>query len=148
MLFEPSRINNLQAIMRNFIDFFALSAVRFCLYTKVMPNQILNNPKLQMRIVLNQCYLCEQKLNFNLRQNIQQYFYSTFDLLKYICFKVFSTLVNHYQPKQHFQFLRLTRKYLRLMNFINGIRNNQVTYFGQLNILIEQQISKFFNVKL
>ncbi|RNA36384.1 telomerase reverse transcriptase [Brachionus plicatilis] len=42
MVIDPET-NSLQGILRNFADFFALSAIRFCVLYKFMPSQLINN---------------------------------------------------------------------------------------------------------
>ncbi len=143
-----SRVNHLQAILRNFVDMFALSAVRFCLYIKVMPNQILTNINKQMKIVINQCHLCNHKIDSKLRDILLHYFYSVFDLFKYLCLKAYFILLKHFRGNNNFHFLKIVTSRLRRMNFENNIRVNKSAYLAQIDIMIDQQIIKFLNVDI
>ena len=142
-------VNNLQAILRNFVDFFALSAVRFSLYTKVMPPELLADDKLRIKIVMNLCHFCNKKIGSQLKNEVHQYFYSTFDLFKYMCLRTYSKLLGKYKVVGNFKFLKLVDNYLSHMDLERCLlRSNQKVYAKQINQMIDQQVVKFLVCKV
>ena len=147
------RVNRIQAVIRNLIDIFALSAIRFQLLFKInaMPNEIMNDIRLQIKIILNQCYLGNHKIKSSLRDLIYDSFTSSFLLLKFICLSVF-TKVFHFNDccnKKLSKLCAVLEKILSKLNFIKCIRLYDSSFIiFQLNVLIDQQLEKFKRCKL
>lgn len=142
-----SETNSLQGILRNFADFFALSAIRFCVLHKFMPSQLKNNTKLQIRIILNVCYWLNNKIYSRLKKNIQVYFYSSFSLIKFFCLRIFVLIFLKFKFNKFNNLIKLINIHLKKLNFIRCIKLNADVYFLQLCQLIDQQIFKFFSSK-
>jgi hypothetical protein len=143
-----TRINHLPAILRNLVDMFALSAVRFSLYANVMPQQLASNSRLQFKIVLNQCHLCNQKIDAKLRHSLLVYFYSVFELFKYLCLRAYSRLLGRSRGGGKLAFVKIVNKHLRRMSCENNLKMNGAVYRKQIDDMIEQQALKFFNVEI
>ena len=139
--------NSLQGILRNFADLFALSAIRFCILYKFMPSQLINNTKLQIKIILNLCYWLNNKIGSKLKHSIQAFFYSSFSLFKFICLRIYVLIFLKFNLNKFNKLIRLINVHLKKLNFIRCIKLNSDLYFIQLCKLIDQQILKFFNCK-
>ena len=143
-----SSTNSLQAIIRNFVDFFALSSIRFFILFKLMPLDLVQNHKLQIKLFNNLCYHLNNRLPKKLRDEFLIYFYSTLNLIKFVCFRTYSILLAKFNQSRHNRLLKLINRNLIKLDFIRCIKSNQNEYFSQINTLIEQQVVKFYNCKL
>lgn len=140
-------LNSFQAIMRNFVDFFALSAIRFCLLTKLMPVQFWQNFKLQIKLVLNLCYWLNNRIDARLKQFMLKYFYSSFSLFKFLCLRTYLLILLQFNSPRLAHLIRLINVNLKKLNFIRCIKFDCEIYFLQLIELIQQQFIKFSNCK-
>lgn len=147
-----ARLNSLSAILRNAVDIFALSVIRFMIMWKQMPEQLRNNVKLQKKLIINLCYFFNNKIkNKNIDNMLGKYFYSNFSLLKFFCFRTYCLLFVHFSRSfpQHNRLLNLLNANLKKFNFERCIKvKNSVIFSNQLIQLIEQQTNKFYNCKL
>ena len=143
-----SRINSIQAILRNFIDCFSLSSIRFYLLYNLMPSQIRNDLNLQFKLIANLCYLSDNKINFNLRNQLLEFFYSTFTLFKYLCFNVYILLLERLNLKLFKRLINFLKKKISNLNFLNCFKSIKSDVdLTQIDDLIKHQISKFNNCK-
>ena len=143
------RVNSVQAILRNFVDLFALSVIRFFLLYNTMPKQLTKNPKLQLKLMLNLCYWLNNRISFHLTQHLLQHFYTCLSLLKFLCLKTYSYLIrilkinNKSALKKHSDILKLVNKSMEKLSFQRCIKHKSEHYFAQINKLIEEQLEKF-----
>lgn len=140
------RTNSVQAILRNFVDLFSLSAIRFFILYKTMPQQLVNNPKLQVKLILNLCYWVNNRIGFGLGRQLLHYFYSIFSLLKFLCFTTYLNLIERVElngVKKHSGLFNLIKINLKKLNFSRCIKADAEFIYIQLTELIEQQSDKF-----
>lgn len=150
LMMDGVRVNNLQAIIRKFVDFFALSALRFFAMSdmNLMPDLISQNVTQQLRIILNLCHFSTRRLSVKLKQDLSDYFYSVFSLFKFLCLKTYSILIVHFRRKRQFHLLRVITASLRKLHFIRCIKFNSTEYYIELVALIYQQLDKFYQCRL
>ena len=143
-LILDTRINSIQAILRNYVDVFAVTVIRFTILHQQMPSQIVANVALQFKIVLNPCYLFDNKISPNLKHILIDYFYSSLSLAKFICLQVYSILLPEVNKTKFNKLIKVINFKLKKIDFVNCIKFNRQFYLDQLNQIIGQQIEKFF----
>jgi hypothetical protein len=151
LVLDNNKVNNLQSILRNFCDFYALSAIRFVLMydSNIMPMQFKQNVQLQLKLILNLCYLSNNRISNQLKKELLNYFYSTFALFKFICLRIYSILINKFNLNKHFHLSNVINSCLKRLNFNQRcIKFNNQEYFYELNEIIEQQLQKFYKCKI
>ncbi|CAF0825356.1 unnamed protein product [Brachionus calyciflorus] len=139
--------NSLQGIIRNFVDFFSLSSIRFCVLSKLMPSQMITNTKLQIKLILNLCYWLNNKISTKLKVSIEKYFYSSFSLFKFLCLRCYVLIFTRFNIKKFNGLIKLLNVHLKKLNFIRCIKSDGEIYLFQLSQLIQQQIVKFYSCK-
>ena len=142
------RINRIQAVIRNLIDMFALSSIRFqvLLQIKAIPDEIINDISLQIKLIFNLCYLGNNKVKKQLRDFIYESFSSLYLLLKFLCLNVFINTLKFNNKNNCKKLCRVLQKLLNKLDFIKSIRlYNANDVILQLNFLIDQQLEKFKN---
>jgi hypothetical protein len=150
LVLDNRHVNNLQAILRNFVDFFALSCIRFFLMydARAIPSQVSRNAHFQLKIIVNLCYYSNNKISVSLRNELLIYFYSTFAMFKFLCLRTYSCLIKHFKLTKHARLLKLIDVNLKKLNFSRCVKFNADVYFAQLATLIDQQIEKFLKCKI
>ena len=147
-----ARTNSMQAVLRNFVDFFALSAIRFCLLFGTMPRELTASTRLQMRLIGNLCYHLNNVMSPSLRRELLAYFYSTLSLSRFLCLSAYVKLIGELRATRHHALRRLMQVHLRKLQFERCVRaaskQRRRAYFGQLDKLVEQQCAKFYNCQL
>lgn len=144
------KINRIQAVVRNLIDIFALSSIRLHLLLdiKAIPDEIMNDVSLQIKLILNLCYLGNYKIKSKLRDLVYDSFTSSYLLLKFICLNVFIKIFR-FNKTSCFKLCRVLEKLLNKLNFIKCIRLfNASDVILQLNCVIDQQLEKFKQCRL
>lgn len=144
-LIFDNKINSLNAIICNFIDCFALSSVRFSLLYKLMPIQLITNVDLQLKLINNLCYFSLTKIDSNLRIELNEHFYSTLNLLKYICFNVYFVILKKMNNKIYKPLLNLINLKIRKINFSNCFKNSIDIDKNQIDYFLKLQTLKFLN---
>jgi hypothetical protein len=143
-----AKVNSIQAILRNFVDFFALSAIRFMVLLDATPNQLQKKAQLQFKIILNLCHWLNFKLDKNLCVFLHKLFFSTFLLIKYICLTVYSKLIKTSKSTtKRSKLLKIIASSSDKINFVACFKYNQEFYMTQLHQIIDQQLEKFLTCK-
>jgi hypothetical protein len=148
------KVNSLQAFLRNCVDLFALSVIRFLVLYKIMPNQLVKNAKLQLKLVLNLCYWLNNRISFSLVKRLLSYFYTCLSLFKYLCLKTYEYLIERIKVngtcagKNHVGFLKIIKKVLEKLCFKRCLKVNSDYFYVQINQLIEEQCEKFTKCKI
>ncbi len=150
LVLDNRRINNLQAILRNFVDFFALSCIRFILMydSGIIPSQIIQNAHFQLKIILNLCHYSNNRISAHLRSELLIYFYSIYSLFQFLCLRTYALVIGKFKLKRHAHLLKIINVSLKKLNFLRCIKFNADVYFSQLVSLIDQQIEKFYKCKI
>jgi hypothetical protein len=146
-LLLTTKINSIQAVLRNIIDFFALSAIRFVIMFKYSPQEVKENIGLQIRLVLNLSYLLNKKLNFFDKKIFQDLFLCTLSLFKFISLNVYIRIFSFKSKCCHHNLKLVFMKILDKQNFVNSIRFNKKHVCNQLITSIDKQLEKFKSCK-
>jgi hypothetical protein len=147
-----TKANSLQAIIRGFVDAFALSVARFIVMYKTQLNELIPYTHLQMKLILNCINLADRRISNDVRRDLTKYFYSTIILFRYLCFRTYSVflskLINKSRKFANFKYLlRSINKILdKYCDFYESIRsdNNRETIQCEINQLIDEQLKKFY----
>ena len=148
------KVNSVQAFLRNCVDLFALSVIRFMLLYKIMPNQLTKNTKLQLKLILNLCYWLNNRISYGLMQRLLNYFYTCLSLLKYLCLKTYEYLIENINvngtsaSKKHAGFLKVIKKVIEKLSFKRCLKFNCDHFCIQIDKLIEEQCEKFTQCKI
>jgi hypothetical protein len=145
------RVNRIQAVIRNLIDIFALSSIRFqvLLKIKAVPDEIVNDISLQIKLIFNICYLGNKKIKNKLKDLISDSFTSLYLLLKFLCLSVFIKTLKLNNNSKFKKLCGVLEKLLNKLNFIRSIRlYNPNDVILQLHFVIDQQLKKFKNCHL
>jgi hypothetical protein len=146
-LLLTTKINSIQAVLRNITDFFALSAIRFVLMFKHGPQELKQYIYLQSRMVMNLSYLLNKKLSFFDKKIILDFFLCPLNLFKFISLNVYVRIFSFKSESCHLKLKNVFVRILTKQNFIDSIKSDRATVFKELNILIDRQLEKFKNCK-
>ncbi len=146
IIFE-NRINSFQAVLRNLVNCFGLSCIRFFIFSfyKLMPQQLVSNKSLQIKLIQNLCFWLEKNLTHHMRQELSEYFHSSLGLFQYLCFSTYLIILENKNQKA---LTKLLNGKLKSLKFLDCIKlKNAKTALDQIDCLIKQQTLKFVKFK-
>jgi len=143
ILLLSTRINRFQAIIRNIIDFFTLSAIRFVVTYEHIPESVAHNLSLIIKVIFNLCVHLNKKIGFYLKSVICEHYCDSFSLFKYICLYVYVRILKYSGEKRHVKLTKILEKILTSFFFVNTMREQENAMQSQIDFVINQQLEKF-----
>jgi hypothetical protein len=110
-----------------------------------MPQQLVSNKSLQIKLIQNLCFWLEKNLTHHMRQELSEYFHSSLGLFQYLCFSTYLIILENKNQKA---LTKLLNGKLKSLKFLDCIKlKNAKTALDQIDCLIKQQTLKFVKFK-